>query len=107
MDQLDRLARIELMSVSRNGSRRSIIVEMGKPEACETGEWKCPVNLSGIDDRTRAIRGEDALQAICLTLRHIAYRLDDLLDDGGRLLHSDGGDFPLDAYFGGAMLRTR
>jgi len=107
MAPLGVLARLELTSVRRSGTRRPIIVEMGQPEACESGEWKCSVKLTAIDDRTRAICGEDALQAICLALRFIACGLDDLLDDGGKLLDSEGGEFPLDAYFGKAMLRPR
>ena len=47
------------------------------------------------------------MQAICLTLRYIAFQLEELQTNGGKLLNSDGEDFPLDAYFGGAMLRPR
>lgn len=105
-DQLDVLARLDLIFENQSGSRRLIVVELGQPESCENGAWKCRVTLAGIDHRTRSTYGVDALQAICLTLRYIAFQLKELLINGGKLLHGDGDEFPLDAYFG-AILRNR
>ena len=106
-DQLDVLARLDLIFESRNGSRRWIIVEMGLPTIGEKGWWECRVNLIGIDNRTRRTYGVYAMQAIWLTLRFIANSLEDLQEHGGRFLDRDGEDFSLDACFGNAMLRTR
>ena len=82
----------------RNGSRFEIVLAIGKPYRCSPEEWACPVELRGLHDSLRDIHGGDALQALCLALR-LAFRLlAAFRDEGGKILHRDGDDVPLETY---------
>ena len=47
------------------------------------------------------------MQAISLTLRYVAFHLEELMLYGGRLLDSEGDDFPFSAYFPTVIQRSQ
>jgi hypothetical protein len=49
-------------------------------------EFRCPVETIGLDGRYPDIGGESSLQALCLAIRLLSTRLDDLLKKGGPLV---------------------
>lgn len=94
------LAEVELVATLPGGEPRPLRVWLGAPAQVPSGEWCCPAGLDGLYDNLQAMRGEDALQAICLALGLCASLLRGHLADGGRLQYPTGDDFPLEAYFG-------
>jgi hypothetical protein len=73
-------------------------VRVDAPRRARTGEWACNVIATGFVKRT-AIRGEDALQALCLALDFLSNRLYDARRRGVRFRFLTGDEVPLFAYF--------
>ena len=78
----------------------TITLELGKPYLWKTSPdtWACPIALKGLYDRLADMRGEDALQALCLALRLAFELLDDFRQKGGKLTYETGEDVPIEAY---------
>lgn len=93
------VARLELLATLPSGERRPVRIWVGTPVQESTGEWRCPAGLEGFVDDLCAMRGEDALQAICLAGLAVTL-LPGHIEAGGRLQYPGGEQFPLEAYFG-------
>jgi hypothetical protein len=78
--------------VGPNSERHRIVVELGRPYRASTGEWSCPVNIRGLYDRLSDVRGEDALQALCLAASLACSLLQSYVEAGGRLVHPETND---------------
>jgi hypothetical protein len=94
------VAQLDLLATLPSGERRPVRVWVGTPVREPTGEWSCPAGLEGLHDDLAAMRGGDALQAICLALGLGAMILRGHVAAGGRLHYPGGEEFPLEAYFG-------
>jgi hypothetical protein len=94
------IAQLDLVGRMPDGEQRPVRIWLGVPQQEASGEWSCPAGLDGLYDDLAVMRGEDALQAICLALGLCASLLRAHLADGGQLHHSGGEEFPLEAYFG-------
>jgi hypothetical protein len=94
------IGQVELVGTMPDGEQRPVRMWLGAPQREPTGEWSCPAGLEGLYDDLLAMRGEDALQAICLALGLCASLLRGHLESGGQLHFPGGGEFPLEAYFG-------
>jgi hypothetical protein len=91
------IANVSIDARSPDREPFTIVVDVGEPYQCETGEWACPVALHGLYDRLSDQRGADSFQALCLAIRLAHDLLRNFQEKGGTLL-SDGEPFPLDAY---------
>jgi hypothetical protein len=96
----DTVADLELLASLPEGASRPVHVWVGRPVLESTGEWSCAAGLDGLYDDLLAMRGEDALQAVCLALGLCSTLLREHVAAGGRLQYPGGEEFPLDAYFG-------
>ena len=71
---------------------RELLVMIGKPSQPpdHNGEFYCPIQTSGFgnDERTDAIFGCDAFQAVVLAMRYIEHRLSDIDAKSGRCRNS-------------------
>ena len=68
------IARRELVRV---GSRRPVVVEIGKPRRRPTGEWACPYRIGGLGrSGVKQAYGEDAVQALQLALDGVRAHLE-------------------------------
>ena len=90
-DDPDLIGTLRLVGVTSSGDERSFVVGVGRPRQQPTGEWACPT-LSHDVPEPRPTYGEDSLQALCLALSFIRLRLEDFLDQGGRLFLPEGRD---------------
>ena len=72
------------------GDKTGIGVVIGTPYLGADGIWACPVPTPGLDGEYPDIRGDDALQALCLALSLVRQRLTHFLENGGRLFEGDG-----------------
>jgi hypothetical protein len=63
------------LTASVDGKTVPLHIKIGKPFASGEGEFRCPYQVVGLDDRIRAIAGIDSLQALYLTLQFIGSRL--------------------------------
>ena len=95
------IASVGLVAVRPDGSRAPLALRISAPAAHPDGVWACRMDLGGLHDGLLPMHGEDALQALCLALGLAASLLRDFQARGGRLEYPDGGEFPLEAYFGG------
>lgn len=84
-----------------------IRVAIGQPFRCsaEPEVWECAVEMSPLYRRLRGARGNDSLQALCLTLSLVLDLLADFQQKGGSLGYEPGdASFSLDPYaFGRAL----
>ena len=89
------------------GERFTISVEIGRPYKTEDGPWACPVKIRGLYDNLPDIRGEDALQSLCLAASLVRSLLDGVIGNGNRLLHPNTNDwYELDPTFGAVGTRS-
>jgi len=77
---------------------RSVSIAVAPPRRARTGEWICFVTITGFLKRT-GVRGEDALQALCLALELIGGTLYRARKRGVRVVYPTGERVPSHAYF--------
>ena len=96
----DAIAGDDIIGVRANGERITIRLRVGRPYKMDTDPetWACPVSLEPLYPRLADIVGNSSLQSLCLATRLALYLLGGFKEDGGRLLHDDGTEFPLEAY---------
>ena len=96
----DVIAADDIIGVRPSGERITIKLRLGRPYRKDTDpeSWACPVSLEPLYPRLSDIVGHSSFQSLCLASRLALYLLGGFKEDGGRLLHDDGTDFPLDAY---------
>lgn len=94
------IAHLELVATWPTGERRPIRFHVDRPVHESPGEWSCVAQLTGLCGELLPMRGEDALQALCLALGLCAFLLRSHVASGGGLQYSSGEEFPLEAYFG-------
>jgi hypothetical protein len=82
----------------RNDARLEIAVEIGKPYQCGEEEWACPIALHGLHDGLPDVRGPDAFQALCLTIRLALSLLTGFKEKGGKILYRNGEEVSLGPY---------
>jgi hypothetical protein len=100
MEMSDTVPSLDLIATQASGESAPMRIWIGKPVQEPTGEWSCAAGLEGLHPDLCAMRGEDALQAICLAMGLVATLLREHVAVGGRLKYPGGEDFPLEAYFG-------
>jgi hypothetical protein len=82
-----------------NGRLQKITVRIGRPIQAKTQEWICSIQIVGLQKTTR-VRGEDALQALCLGVHLIGDLLYDFRKKGIRpSFITTLEEVPLYAYF--------
>jgi len=100
MEMSDTISQLDLIATQASGESGPIRIWIGIPVQEPTGEWSCAAGLEDLYPDLSAMRGEDALQAICLAIGLVATLLREHVAVGGRLTYPGGEDFPLEAYFG-------
>jgi hypothetical protein len=99
------IASVEISALAKDGGRFNISLQIGAPyqRSDFPDEWSCSVSLTPLHSHLRDRTGSDAFQAICLAVRFAIALLTQFKADGGKLLCSDGGEFPLEAYLGASL----
>jgi hypothetical protein len=77
---------------------RILHARIGVPRPSGRTAWACPVEVTGVL-RRRLVYGEDALQALCLTLEFVGNTLYSQRARGLHLKYAAGHSVPLYAYF--------
>ena len=97
------VASLTLVGIERDGRRFDIHIGIGQPyEDPDKKAWRCPVALTGIDNRLPDLAGGDSFQALCIAVNFVRRRLRDTAERGVRLVLVENGEefeFPLEAYF--------
>lgn len=83
------------------GERVALAARIGRPYADGDAAWACPVELAPLYQDLVDIRGIDSFHAVWLACSLLLKLLGHFRAAGGRLLHQDGSEFPLDAYLAG------
>jgi hypothetical protein len=86
----DQLASAELICVAADGTQFDVRIAVGRPYEAPSGEWRCPVAMSGMEERLPDMAGEDSLQALCMALSTVRALLEHFVEQGGQLLHRNG-----------------
>lgn len=86
------IAERTITSVAPDGVEGTIIIRIGKPYQCTTGEWACPIALDGLYPNLRDQHGEDSFQALLLAQNLARSLLNDFLEKGGVLLDEPKGN---------------
>jgi hypothetical protein len=95
------IASTELLVVPASGRELTVVATIGRPYRDATGEWRCRVELAGLQDRLPDMAGADSLQALCMAASLIRSLLEDVGEKGGRVLDpSSRADYPIAAMFG-------
>jgi hypothetical protein len=95
------IASTELLVVSRTGEEMFVTAALGRPYQAPTGEWRCPVQLTGLHERLTEMAGDDSLQALCMAASLVRSLLESVVEEGGQVLDAASrSEYPLDAVFG-------
>ena len=95
------LASTELVVVTATGDETLVRAAVGVPYQAPTGEWRCPVRLTGLHEGHPDMAGADSLQALCMAASLVRSLLESVVEEGGRVLDAASrSDYPLDAVFG-------
>ena len=90
MSMLDEVASTEVLCLAADGREFGARIAVGRPYRATTGEWRCPVAMSGLEERLPDMAGEDSLQALCMALSTVRALLEHFVEQGGQLLYRDG-----------------
>lgn len=96
----DFIATAQLTAVKSSGERTPLELRIGKPTPNPNGGWSCSVAVGELFPSPPPLLGEDSLQSLCLAIAVGASLLREFVASGGRLEDEEGGEFPLEAYFG-------
>lgn len=80
------IAHRKFISVSKEGTRKTVTVAIGLPYECGHEEWACPVGLEGLYQNLMDAHGADSFQALMLALKLTRSLLQSFIDKGGNLL---------------------
>jgi hypothetical protein len=84
---LETVAERLLELVSKDGSIEPVMVRIGKPQRTADENWACTYQIMGETiERTRAIYGEDSMQALLLALSTIRAEMEAEARTTGRSL---------------------
>jgi hypothetical protein len=92
------LAQVTFSATGARDRPRRVRIRIGAPYRARTGEWVCHVSATGLVKST-AVRGDDALQALCLAVEFLGDKLYHARKEGLRLRVGTGEEVPLFAYF--------
>jgi hypothetical protein len=83
-----------------SGERRPGRIAIGMPIAISEVEASCWYALDGLEYVAGPMLGSDTMQALCMALRFVGWKLHAFLARGGRVLDDDGEDVGIEAVFG-------
>ena len=87
--------------MSATGEETLVTAALGRPYQAQSGEWRCPVWLTPLHHRLPDIAGEYSLQALCLAASLIRTLLENVVEQGGRVLDpSSRSEYAIAAVFG-------
>lgn len=95
------VASLEVVALAASGERLTLIAQIGKAYRNDDGSWSCPVTMAPIYPKLEDIRGIDSFHAIWLACSLVLKLLEHFKAGGGKLVYSDGSEFPLEAYLRG------
>ena len=78
----------ELLWIQADGNVTKLVAKVGTPYKVDDHLFRCPVELTGLDERYPDIAGESSMQALCLATSLLATRLGHLLEAGERLAYA-------------------
>jgi len=106
----EEIAKLKIIGIKTDGSKINIVATVGKPYPVkgneDIDEWACPVSLTPLYNRLHNAHGGGSFQALCLATNLIGDLLHSFKEQGGQLMHDDGTEFPLDAYWFGSRKNT-
>jgi hypothetical protein len=101
MNMVNEVASAEIVCVAADGREFNATIAVARPYRAPTGEWRCPVVTSGLQERLPDMAGEDSLQALCMALSTVRILLEHLVEQGGQLLYRGArSQFEIAATFG-------
>ena len=91
---------LNLIGISEDGTEGTIEIKVDAPVQKSAYEWACHIVLNGLHCPIKSnISGNNAFQALCLTLDFVRFMLDDFQQKGGKFLDFDSREeLPLEAY---------
>lgn len=93
----DPIAKEMLVWTRKDGTRISIVAQIGKPYQLNDTEWACPAELQGVDGQYPDIKGVGSMQVLCMAIHLIKSRLGHLLDDGEDIRHVEDMNWKWDS----------
>src|SRR5207253_7549268 len=87
MSMLDEVASTEVLCIAADGREFGARIAVGRPYRATSGEWRCPVAMSGLQERLPDMAGEDSLQALCMVPSTVRVLLEHFVEQGGQLFY--------------------
>jgi len=91
MTDKELIAERTIYAVSEDGNSFEIRLMIGKPYQTDSGEWACPVALSGLHDRLHDMLGSDSWQSMIVAIHLMKLLLGFFVEAGGKLFTEQGG----------------
>jgi len=98
---------LEVIAVFSNGQEVGLAARIGRAQPDGQGSWVCPVELAPVYQEPMNVKGVDSFHATWLACSLVLKLLGHLRQEGAALRHTDGSEFPLDAYVAGLDARPR
>jgi len=92
MTEKELIAERTIYAVSEDGHGFEIRLMIGKPYQTDSGEWACPLALSGLHDRLHDMYGIDSWQSMIVAIRLMKLLLGFFIEAGGKLFTEQGCD---------------
>jgi hypothetical protein len=93
---------LEVIAVFENAREVDITARIGRAEPDSAqGGWVCAVELAPVYKEPMNVRGIDSFHATWLACSLVLKLLGHLKGEGVALRHTDGSEFPLEAYLAG------
>jgi hypothetical protein len=83
-----------------DGTRKEGRIAIGEPELAPGGETNCAYALDGLEYVAGPIKGGGALQALCIALRFVGWKLYAFQAAGGRVLDEEGEEAGIESILG-------
>jgi hypothetical protein len=84
------VAGCEFVLRSADGEKRCVRVRVGTPYRESALSWRCPSEIRGFERRYADVAGVDSMQALCLAIALVRFRIEDFIDKGGIVFDTDG-----------------
>ena len=81
----DVIAETKIICIDRDGTRKEVHIQIGRPYTEEDQVAGCPVALYGLGGRMRDMHASDTLSALCYAIRMAKFTLDEYVKYGGKI----------------------
>ena len=86
------IAETKITCIDKDGTRKEVHIQIGRPYTEEDQVAGCPVALYGLGGRMRDMHASDTLSALCYAIRMAKFTFDEYVKYGGKIYYTADDD---------------